>query len=265
MAPSATAASPKLSVTYPTAPTAGQAFAVVGKVTPAKKGVKLSLQQKLAGKWKTLASGKTDKKGIAILSAKLAEGTASLRLSGRAGSKSLVSAPKSVTVTAGGGGNGGGDSGGGTGGGGSGPLFTPPGRDLTGNEAAQAIVPYLSNSTFTDCVPGWPNCAVENRYGHFASGEMFYCRLTNTSGSDIVNAGHPFQIVGADMKADGSWGVTLRVVSYGDAITYYTWQVSTTGVAYANYWGPGLTPGVDSPSQSIGPLQWVRGARNCSY
>lgn len=264
VAPSASAASPKLSVTYPTSPTAGQAFAVVAKVKPAKKGVKLSLQQKLAGKWKTLASGKTDKKGVAIISAKLAEGTASLRLAGKTGSKSIISAPKSLTVTAGGGG---GSGGGGSGGGSTGPLFTPPGRDLSGNEAAQAILPYLGNSTFTDCVPGWPNCAVESRYGYFTSGESYYCRLTNTSGSDIINAGHPFQIIGAEMKADGSWMVDLQITSYGGALTYYEWRVATNGVANGAYWGPNhsIYDYPNSPTDYIGPLQWVRGARNCSY
>ncbi len=145
------------------------------------------------------------------------------------------------------------------------PLFTPPGKDLTGTPAAQAIVPYLTNSTFTSCVAGFPNCPVEERYGHFANGTMFYCRLTPTSGSDIINAGHAYSIVGADMKADGSWAVTLQVISYGDALTYYTWTVSTSGAATALYWGPGSNPQTDSPSQQISGLRWVRGARDCSY
>ncbi len=145
-----------------------------------------------------------------------------------------------------------------------GPPFSPPGHDLTGTEAANAILPFLANSTFTDCVTGFPTCAYEERYGHFADGTMYYCRLTPTSGSDIINAGHAFQIIGADQKADGSWAVTLKVVSYGDALTYYTWSVTTGGVATGLYWGPGANPQTD-PGTQIGPLQWVRGARNCSY
>jgi hypothetical protein len=146
-----------------------------------------------------------------------------------------------------------------------GPPFSPPGHDLTGVDAANAILPFLANSTFTDCPTGWPTCSVENRYGHFADGTMYYCRLTPTSGSDIINAGHPFQIIGADQKADGSWGVTLKVVSYGDALTYYTWSVTAAGDASGLYWGPGLNPQTDAPSEQIGQLRWVRGARNCSY
>lgn len=145
-----------------------------------------------------------------------------------------------------------------------GPPFAPPGRDLTGTEAANKILPFLANSTFTDCVTGWPTCAVEERYGHFADATLFYCRLTSSSGSDIINGAAPFQIIGADQKADGSWAVTTQIASYGNT-TYYTWTVSTTGVTTGLYWGPGSDPRVNAPTQSVGPLQWVRGARNCSY
>ena len=95
-------------------------------------------------------------------------------------------------------------------------------------------------------------------------GTMYCCRLTPNSGSDILNSGHAFQIIGADQKADGSWAVTLKVVSYGDALTYYTWSVTTTGSATGLYWGPGLDPTSDPASEQIGPLTWVRGARDCS-
>ena len=250
----ALAAQPKLSVTWPASPNSAQVQVITAKLSPARSGVKLSLQQQAGSRWTTLASAKTNRKGIATMAARLSAGAAKLRVAGRSGARTVSSKVQALTVADGGSG----------GGGGSGPLFTPPGRDLTGQEAADRIVPYLGNSTFTDCVPGFPSCAVEYRYGHFASGVMFYCRLTNSSGSDIINGAMPFQIIGADMKADGSWGVTLRVISYGDAVRYYTWQVSTTGVAYANYWSGG-TPGVDPPSSTIGPLQWVRGARDCSY
>lgn len=146
-----------------------------------------------------------------------------------------------------------------------GPPFAPPGKDLTGSPAANAILPFLANSSFTDCAAGWPTCAVEERYGHFADGTMFYCRLTSSSGSDIINQGRAFQIIGADQKADGSWAVTLQVASYDDQAVYYTWTVTATGVATGLYWGPGSSPQSGPPTQSIGPLQWVRGARNCSY
>ena len=146
-----------------------------------------------------------------------------------------------------------------------GPPFSPPGRDITGTDAANAILPFLANSTFTDCVTGFPTCAYEQRYGHFADGTMYYCRLTPVSGSDIINAGHPFQIIGADQHADGSWAVTLRIDPGGGSYTYYTWSVTTAGVATGLYWGPGSSPQTDAATEQIGPLQWVRGARNCSY
>lgn len=146
-----------------------------------------------------------------------------------------------------------------------GPPFSPPGHDITGTEAANAILPFLANSTFTDCPTGFPTCPYEERYGHFANATMFYCRLTPTSGSDIINSAHAFQIIGADQKADGSWAATLKVVSYNDELTYYTWTVTAAGAASGLYWGPGANPQTDAPSQRIGPLQWVRGARNCSY
>ncbi|MCU0312933.1 MAG: hypothetical protein MUC84_02580 [Solirubrobacteraceae bacterium] len=145
-----------------------------------------------------------------------------------------------------------------------GPPFSPPGRDLTGTEAANALLKFVANSSFTDCVPGWPNCAVEERYGHFADATMFYCRLTSTSGADIINQGRSFQIIGAEQKADGGWGVTLQVASYDNQAVYYTWSVTTAGVATGLYWGPGKDPRTDQ-GEGLGPLQWVRGARNCSY
>jgi hypothetical protein len=146
-----------------------------------------------------------------------------------------------------------------------GPPFAPPGHDITGTEAANAILPFLAGSTFTDCPTGFPTCPYEERYGHFGDGSMYYCRLTPTSGSDIINAAHPYQIIGADQKADGSWAATLKIVSYGDALTYYTWTVTSAGVATGLYWGPGASPQTDPATQQIGPLRWVRGARNCSY
>ncbi|MBU6337954.1 MAG: hypothetical protein KGR19_09110 [Acidobacteria bacterium] len=263
MASPALAAKPKLTVTWPAAASSGQVTVITAKLSPARSGVKLSLQRQVSGKWTTLASAKTNKKGIATMTARLAAGAAQLRVSGKAGKRS-VSSPVKALAVADGGSDGGGGTGGGGSGGGSGPLFTPPGRDLSGQEAADRIVPYLENASFTDCVPGWPSCAVETRYGFFSNATMFYCRLTNSSGSDIINAGHPFQIIGAEMKANGAWGVSLQVQSYASTV-YYNWEVSTTGVVYGAYWGPGADPRSQPATQSIGPLQWVRGARNCSY
>lgn len=268
-APSSWAATSKVSLTVPASATDGQPFSVGAKLSPKKKGVKVSLQQQQGKKWKTIASGKTDKSGVVSLSETLAAGAYSLRAQARIKKKTRNSPVKALTVSVADNPGGGTDPGGNPGGDNNGkqPLFNPPGRDLEGQDAANAIIPYLANSTFTDCVPGYPNCIVEERYGYFENGNSYYCRLTNNSGSDIINGAHPYQIVGASMKADGSWGVTLRVISYGDAITYYNWWVDTAGVAYGAYWNSSTSPytAPENPSQRMGPLQWVRGARDCSY
>ena len=59
--------------------------------------------------------------------------------------------------------------------------------------------------------------------------------------------------------------VAAKTLLYGDALTYYTWTVTAAGVATGLYWGPGASPQTDPATQQIGPLRWVRGARNCSY
>lgn len=142
-------------------------------------------------------------------------------------------------------------------------LFPPPAAPTTGNPAFEAIRGYLADSRFTDCAAGWPSCAVEERYSHFADGTHWYCRLTPTSGSDIRSVGEIAQISGAEHAADGSWGVEYFLSSYGNT-TFYSWSVSPQGVATGRYWGPGRSPSSGAPDQQIGPLQWVRGARDCS-
>ncbi|MDA0170341.1 hypothetical protein OJ998_14680 [Solirubrobacter taibaiensis] len=143
-------------------------------------------------------------------------------------------------------------------------LFPPPAAATTGNAAFEAIKGYLADSRFTDCPAGWPNCVVEERYSHFADGTHWYCRLTSTSGSDIRSVGEIAQIAGAEHNADGSWGVEYYLSSYGST-TFYSWSVSNQGVATGRYWGPGRSPQTGAPDQQLGPLQWARGARDCSY
>lgn len=144
------------------------------------------------------------------------------------------------------------------------PLFPPPAAATSGNAAVEEIKGYFADSRFTDCPAGWPNCAVEERYSHFANGDQYYCRLTPTSGSDIKSYGSISQISGAEHSADGSWGVEYYLNSYGNTV-FYSWTVSPYGVANGRYWGPGRSPASGPPNQSIGPLQWVRGAKDCSY
>ena len=145
-------------------------------------------------------------------------------------------------------------------------LFPAPAAPSTGNAAFEAIKGYLADSRFTDCPAGWPICAVEERYSHFANGDHYYCRLTPTSGSDIKSYGSIAQISGAEHNADGSWGVEYYLSSYGNT-TFYSWSVSNQGVVNGRYSPPtpGRDPSSGAPDQGIGPLQWVRGAKDCSY
>ena len=97
------------------------------------------------------------------------------------------------------------------------PLFAPPGRDLTGQEALDSIKGYIANSRFTDCAAGWPTCAVEQRYLFCPNGlDAAYLRLTSSSGSDIISYGQ-IQPLGADQKADGSFAFTITFLLNGKA------------------------------------------------
>jgi hypothetical protein len=144
------------------------------------------------------------------------------------------------------------------------PLFPPPAAATTGDAAFNEIRAYIADSTFTDCPAGWPNCAVEQRYSHYADGTQYYCRLTATSGSDINSVGTIQRISGAEHKADGSWGVEYYMSSYGNTV-FYSWSVSPYGVVTGRYWGPGRDPSMGAPNDEIGPLQYMRGAKDCSY
>ena len=147
-----------------------------------------------------------------------------------------------------------------------GPPFSPPSANLSGQAAADKLLPYLTNATFTDCTAMFPNCAgtQEHRYGFFASGVMYYCRLTGVSGADIINAPAPFQIIGAEQNTTGEWGVTVQLQSYGNT-TYYTWDVRPSGAVTGSYWGPGSSPYTDAPTEQLSGLTWVRGARDCTW
>lgn len=142
-------------------------------------------------------------------------------------------------------------------------LFGTPAAKLTGQDAAAALQPYLVDSRFTDCVAGWPNCAVEHRYGIFASGDHYYCRLTSTSGSDINAYASNLTITGAEQETSGAWALSYAVLSYGDIVNC-RWDVTPAGAATGQYWGPGVST-AGPASEVITGMQWVRGARDCSY
>lgn len=137
-------------------------------------------------------------------------------------------------------------------------IFEAPGQKLEGDAAKPFLQKYLLNSTFTDCPAGWPACAVEQRYAHAGDGTFYYCRLTPTSGSDIRSVGE-YGVDNARVEPDGSWLFHELVHAYGNT-SEYEWQVSANGVVTGAY---RFQPG--SAVEQLGPLQYVSGARDCSY
>lgn len=138
------------------------------------------------------------------------------------------------------------------------PLFDPPGRKLEGEAAKPFLEKYLLNSTFTDCPASWPNCSVEQRYSHTSSGSFYYCRLTSVSGADIINGARAYQVQNAVVEADGSWTFNEQVENSGGS-SFYEWHVATNGVVNGAYqFNSGAF-------EQLGPLQYVSGARDCSY
>src|SRR4051794_8351899 len=145
------------------------------------------------------------------------------------------------------------------------PLFPPPAAPTTGNAAFDEIKGYFADSSFTDCPAGWPNCGpYEERYSQFADGTTWYCRQTPTSGSDVHSIGTISRISGAEHAADGSWGIEYYLGTYGTTV-FYSWTVSPTGVVNGRYWKAGRDPSSGAADQTLGPFQYVRGARDCSY
>lgn len=143
------------------------------------------------------------------------------------------------------------------------PLFPAPGVDSTGDPAWNAVKGFFLNSTWTDCPTGWPNCPVEQRYGVFENGTQWYCRLTNTSDADIRSVSTIIKPIGAEQKADGSWGVSYLVNSY-ENLHQYTVRVAANGSTIVQWWGSGADFG-GPPTEVYSGLQWMRGAKDCSY
>lgn len=143
------------------------------------------------------------------------------------------------------------------------PLFDPPGKKLEGNDAVPFLEKYLADSTFTDCVPGWPNCpgGTEERYSHGPTpGNAFsFCYFTSSSGSDRTDPNDEYGLKGAQVEADGSWAVRETIGDYGH-YPEYLWTVSTGGVVEGEYFYPG------EPAKHIGPLTYLGYAKlGCSY
>lgn len=133
------------------------------------------------------------------------------------------------------------------------PLFTAPGRDMTGNEAFNYLSKYFLNSAFSDCAAGpWPYCAVEHRYVHCPSGAWKYQRTSGTSAD--INSSGSFTVTGANVYADGSWAVSYDN-NYGAS---YFWQVSTAGIANGTYY-------FGSTADPLGPLYWSQPAITWDY
>ncbi len=153
----------------------------------------------------------------------------------------------------------------GTPGGGSQPLFAAPGVDRVGGEAWDAIKGYFANSTLSDCADprGWPYCQVEERYGIFDSGTQWYCYLTPDSRSDVKSVSSIQRLLFIQQKADGAWRVDYESIEY-DKVVYYSVNVAANGAAVVNYWGSGADTSGPPTNQYTG-LQWMRGAKDCSY
>lgn len=142
-------------------------------------------------------------------------------------------------------------------------LFAAPGVDRIGNDAWEAIKGYFLDSTFTNCPGGWSTCGAEERYGHFANYTTVYCRLS-AIGGDITNYPKPMEIIGAEQKADGSWGVSYYF-DYGDGgDRVYTWYVQPDGSASGRYWY-NRNPNTDAPTEVMTGMVWLRGAKDCTY
>jgi hypothetical protein len=140
-------------------------------------------------------------------------------------------------------------------------LFEAPGKQLNGEETKPFLQKYLLNSTFTDCVTGWPSCGgFEDRYSHSADNTFYKCLLKPTSGSDVKSVGE-YGVDNARVEADGSW-TFHEIISWYGYYSAYEWRVSTTGVVEGAYQS---TAGSGTP-EKIGPLQYVGGvAKDCSY
>jgi hypothetical protein len=137
-------------------------------------------------------------------------------------------------------------------------LFEAPGKTLEGKDTLPFLQKYLPNSTFTDCVRGWPECGgFENRFSHATDNTFYKCLLRPTSGSDVKSVGE-YGVSNARVNPDGSW-IVQEVVGWYGYQSSFEWSVSTTGVvegAYSSH--PGETP------EKIGPLIYVGGvAKNC--
>jgi len=140
-------------------------------------------------------------------------------------------------------------------------LFEAPGKQLNGEEAKPFLQKYLLNSTFTDCVTGWPSCGgFEDRYSHRADNTFYKCLLKISSGSDVKSVGE-YGVTNARIEPDGSW-IFQEIISWYGYYSAYEWHVSTTGVVEGAYQS---TAGSGTP-EKIGPLQYVGGvAKDCSY
>ena len=138
-------------------------------------------------------------------------------------------------------------------------LFEAPGRVLEGEEAKPFLQKYLVNSTFTDCVTGWPSCGgFENRYSHWADGTFYKCLLRPTSGSDVKSVGE-YGFSKAKVEPDGSWYYQEVVAWYGN-LTMFEWHVLQNGTVTGANANQGEAP------EQIGPLTYVGGvAKDCSY
>lgn len=139
-------------------------------------------------------------------------------------------------------------------------LFEAPGTKLEGDAAKPFLQKYLLNSTFTDCPTGWPSCGgFEDRYSHAPDGTFYKCLLRPTSGSDVKSVGG-YTVDNARIEPDGSW-IFHEIVDWYGYQAAFEWKVAANGVVEGAYQS---TAGSGVP-EKIGPLQYVSGAKSCTY
>jgi hypothetical protein len=139
-------------------------------------------------------------------------------------------------------------------------LFDAPGTKLEGEAAKPFLQKYLLNSTFTDCPTGWPSCGgFEDRYSHATDGSFYKCLLRPTSGSDVKSVGG-YTVDNARIEPDGSW-IFHEIIDWYGYQSAYEWRVAANGVVEGAYQS---TAGSGTP-EKIGPLQYVSGAKSCTY
>ncbi len=139
------------------------------------------------------------------------------------------------------------------------PLRSPGTQADSGNEAVPFLEKYLFNSTFTDCPAGWPNCIGR------AALQPHLWRLLLLLPPDLgrraptsSTAPRPTRCRTSSSRPTAPGPSTSSVENSGGS-SFYEWHVTTNGAVNGAYQFNG------GAFEQIGGLQYVSGARDCSY